>query len=250
MPTWTAKDGSVINYEQHGTGDRPTLLLLPGLLGTYSQWRPFLKPLASDYQIILMDLRGHGHSTNKAKTLDPETMMYDVSDLLDSLQVQLVHIAGYSLGGYLGLMYALKEPRRVATLLMHATKFYWSQDSAAKMYKQLDPNTMAEKVPTYADQLMQEHGGRDWRILVRQAADMTGYLVNNGITERMVAHTQCPVLVSVGDRDELVPVNEALRLARLIPNGELIVLPGVRHPFQTVRPIPLLPTMKFFHRSS
>jgi pimeloyl-ACP methyl ester carboxylesterase len=84
--------------------------------------------------------------------------------------------------------------------------------------------------------------------LVRQAADLSSYLVTNGMTERMASHTHCPVLVSVGDRDELVPVNEALRLARLFNQGELIVLPGVRHPFQSVRAIPLLPMMQHFHR--
>jgi len=249
MAEWKADDGTLIHYEIHGEDGKPALLLLPGLLGTISvQWRPFIKPLSADYQLVLMDLRGHGRSTNNAGELNPETMMFDISGLLDGLNIPMLHVAGYSLGGYLGLMLALKEPRRVATLLMHATKFFWTQDAAAKMHEQLDPDIMAQKVSTYAEQLAHEHGARNWRVLVRQAADMTTFLVDNGMTERMVTHTQCPVLVSVGDRDELVPVNEALRLARLFNQGELIVLPGVRHPFQTVRAIPLLPMMQYFHR--
>lgn len=249
MSEWKTEDGTVIQYELHGDSRKPALLLLPGLLGAISQqWRPFIKPLTNDYHIVLMDLRGHGRSTNAAKVLNPETMMFDISGLLDSLQLATVHVAGYSLGGYLGLMLALKEPRRVSTLLMHASKFYWTQEAAAKMHQQLDPDTMAQKVSSYAEQLAQDHGARQWRILVRQAADLVSYLVTNGLTERMVTHTQCPVLVSVGDRDELVPMNEALRLARLLNNGELIVLPGVRHPFQSIRAIPLLPMMQYFHR--
>lgn len=249
MPKWKAEDGSQIEYDTAGSNERPALLLLPGLLGTTaSQWQPFAKTLSASFYVIMPDLRGHGRSSNEAKELNPETMMFDLSGLLDSLNVATVHVAGYSLGGYLGLMLALKEPRRVSTLLMHASKFYWTKDAADKMHQQLDPDTMAKKVPTYADQLMQDHGARQWRILVRQAADLTNFLVEDGISERMAAHTQCPVLVSVGDRDELVPVNEALRLARLFNKGELIVLPGVRHPFQTVRPVPLIPTMQFFHR--
>jgi pimeloyl-ACP methyl ester carboxylesterase len=249
MPNWNAEDGSKINYEIEGDEEDPALLLLPGLLGTIAnQWQPLVKALSTHFQVIMVDLRGHGRSTNEADRLDPETMMFDISGLLDSLNIQITHVAGYSLGGYLGLMLALKEPRRVATLLMHATKFYWTKDAADKMQQQLDPDIMAKNVPTYANQLVQDHGARQWRILVRQAADLTNYLVDNGITERIVAHTQCPVLVSVGDRDELVPVNEALRLARVFNKGELIVLPGVRHPFQTVRPVPLIPTMQFFHR--
>jgi pimeloyl-ACP methyl ester carboxylesterase len=218
------------------------------LLGTIgTQWRHFIKPLSADYRLILMDLRGHGRSQNNASSLRVEQLLHDLTGLLDQLQVETAHVAGYSLGGYIGLMFALNQPRRVRSLLMHATKFFWTPEAAEKFRIQMDPDMLAEKVPAYADQLVQDHGARQWRILVRQAADLTNDLVNNGIPERTVAHVQCPTMVSVGDRDELVPVSEALRLSRGIPQGQLLVLPNVRHPFQTVRLVPMLPMMQSFH---
>ncbi|MBK8902714.1 MAG: alpha/beta hydrolase [Anaerolineaceae bacterium] len=250
MTTWTAPDGSDINFEQYGGSDasKPFLLLLPGLLGAISsQWRPFLKPLSEQYRLLLVDLRGHGRSQNNAPTLNVTQMAEDISGLLDHLNVERLHIAGYSLGGYLGLMLALGQPRRVVTLLMHATKFYWTADAVAKMQQQLDPDVMAQKVPTYADQLVKDHGGRQWRTLVRQAAELTASLVEKGLAERQLKNAQLPVLVSVGDRDELVPLPEAFRLSRALPNGELLVLPNTRHPLQTVRLVPLLPMMQTFH---
>jgi pimeloyl-ACP methyl ester carboxylesterase len=66
----------------------------------------------------------------------------------------------------------------------------------------------------------------------------------------MAGHTQGPVLVSVGDRDELVPLPEAQRLSRVLPRGELMVLPGVRHPYPAIRAVPLIPMMQEFHRVS
>ena len=250
MTTWTAPDGSDINYEQYGGSDanKPYLLLLPGLLGAISsQWRPFLKPLSENYRLLLVDLRGHGRSQNNAVTLDISQMLGDLTGLLDQLNIERLHIAGYSLGGYLGLLLAINQPRRVATLLMHATKFYWTADSAAKMRQQLDPDVMAQKVPTYADQLVQEHGGRQWRVLVRQAAELTASLVDSDLSERQLKNARLPVLVSVGDRDELVPLPEAYRLSRALPQGGMLVLPNTRHPLQTVRLVPLLPMMKDFH---
>lgn len=250
MATWEAKDGTLINYELYGENSRrENLLLLPGLLGSIStQWQSFVKALLPTHRVILMDLRGHGRSTNAADTLHAEDMLNDVLGLLDMLQVTAVHIAGYSLGGYLGLMAALSRPKLVTTLLMHATKFYWTPEAVKAMRAQLDPDTMAQKVPTYADQLAQEHGGRNWRGLVRQAGDLIVELSQKGITEKMAANTQCPVLVSVGEKDSLVSILEAQRLAQVMPHGELLVLPGVRHPFQTIRAIPLLPMMQHFHR--
>ena len=250
MTTWTAPDGSDINFEQYGSADahKPHLLLLPGLLGAISsQWRPFLKPLAEQYQLLLVDLRGHGRSQNNAPTLNITQMADDLIGLLDALNIERLHVAGYSLGGYLGLMLAMRQPRRITSLLMHGTKFYWTADSAAKMVQQLNPDVMAEKVPTYADQLVKDHGGRQWRTLVRQAAELTVSLVEGGIAERLLKNMPVPVLVSVGDRDELVLLPEAFRLSRALPNGQLLVLPNTGHPLQTVRLVPLLPMMQVFH---
>jgi len=251
MSNWTADDGTVINYETYGADpQKEVLLLLPGLLGSIGrQWSNFVPALAANFRVVLMDLRGHGRSGNNAPTLHTDRMVKDIVGLLDALQITAVHVAGYNLGGYLGLQLVLTQPRRIQTLLMHASKFYWTQEAANKMRAQLDPDDLAAKVPTYADQLVQDHGGRQWRILVRQAADLISYLVDNGLTEGMIKRIQTPVLVSVGDRDELIPLNEAQRLSRMLPNGRLLVLPGVRHPYQTIPPVPLIPMMQEFHRT-
>ena len=251
MSNWTADDDTNIYYEVYGTDThKEILLLLPGLIGSISkQWKSFIPPLSKNYRLVLMDLRGHGRSENNAPDLQPKRMLQDISGLLAHLKAPAIHVAGYSIGGYLGLMLALAQPRQVQTLLMHGAKFYWTKEAANKMRIQLDPDQMAEKVPAYADQLAQEHGARRWRILVRQAADLTSTLVTKGINERNIKHLQTPTLISVGDRDELVPLNEAQRLSRTLPNGSLIVLPGVHHPFQTTHPIPLLPMMQEFHRA-
>lgn len=252
MTNWTADDGSVINFELVGQGaGRETLLLLPGLLGSISsQWRNFAKPLAAEFTLLLMDLRGHGRSTNNAQTLHPGHMLQDVVGLLDHLGIPRVHAIGYDFGGYLALLLALNQPRRVASLIMHGTKFYWTAEVADKARAQLNPDSLAAATPAYADQLVQEHGGRQWRELVRQGADLVAVLAQEGVTEKMAAQVQCPALVSLGDRDELVPLAEAHRLSRVLYRGGLLVLPGVRHPYQTIQPIPLLPTITHFVKSA
>lgn len=249
MSNWTAADGSVLHFEETGGGNgRPPLLLLPGLLGTVAdQWQRFMPQLATDFHIIALDLRGHGPSGNNAPALFPETMVDDIAGLLDSLGRRRIHVAGYSLGGYLGLMLALRQPERVSTLLMHATKFYWSEEAVATLRRQLDPDAMAEKVPGYANQLADAHGVRGWRNLVRQAADLVAHLARAGVTEGMLAQATLPVTVCVGDRDELVPLAEAHRLSRRLQNGALLTLPRTRHPFPSVKAAPLLPYMRQFH---
>ena len=250
MASWQANDDSLIYYEQHGRPDsRENLLLLPGLLGAISdQWRIFIEPLSQRYRVTAVDLRGHGRSENRALHLAPEQMVEDLIGLLAHLEIDSVHVAGYSLGGYLGLMLLLYRPRLVNTLLMHATKFYWTEQAAADMRRQLNPDHVAERAPAYANRLSAEHGANRWRPLIRQAADLAGYLAQNPLSEAAAGRAQAPIIVSTGDRDELVPVQEAYRLSRAFENGSLLVLPGVHHPFKTLKLTPLLPVMETFHQ--
>lgn len=249
MATWNTDDDTSIYYEIHGDDSaRQSLLLLPGLLGTVqTHWQKFLDPLARQFRVVLMELRGHGRSGNNANALTAARMTQDVAGLLNHLNIEQTHIAGYSLGGYLGLLLHLQQPERVQTLLMHATKFYWTPEVVAGMTKQLDPEKIAAKVPKYAQQLAGEHGEDRWRDLLREASGFVENMLSDGIIEAVAARAVCPILVSVGDRDELIPVAEALTLSRALPNGSLIVLPNVKHPLPGVPLTPLLPMMLEFH---
>jgi pimeloyl-ACP methyl ester carboxylesterase len=250
MATWKADDNSLIYFEEHGRSEaQEHLLLLPGLLGAVSsQWRQFLGPLGQRYHIVLPDLRGHGRSENKNLHLLPEQMVEDLIGLLGHLGIESVHVAGYNLGGYLGLMLLLYRPRMVDTLLMHATKFYWTEQVAEALGQQLNPDDLAERAPSYASRLSEAHGANRWRPLVRQAADLASYLAQNPLSEAAAQRAQAPILVSTGDRDELVPVQEAYRLSRALQDGSLLILPGVQHPFRTLGLTPMLPIMEEFHR--
>lgn len=249
MSVYTADDNTSLYYEEHGDRRNPALLLLPGLLGSLAtQWRSFIPALSDQYYVIATNLRGHGVSGNNSGELRVDRMMRDVAGLLDMLNVGSVHISGYSLGGYVGLLLHLHRPQLVATLLMHATKFYWNDAVVAAMQKQLNPEAIRLKVPRYAAQLAAEHGDDRWEPLLQEAAGMVEQMPALGLSEEQASAASCPVLVSAGNRDDLVPVEEALKLSRALPTGELLILPGVRHPFLTIPQNLLLPVLQEFHR--
>lgn len=254
MTTWTAPDGTPIYYETHGDtarpngADRPNLVLVPGLLGSLEgQWAPYVAPLAEDFRVIALDLRGHGRSGDGSAVPTLDGLLGDLIGLLDHLGTARVHLAGYSLGGYLGLMLGLRQPRRLATLLLHGTKFYWSEAAVSDTLRQLDPERIRSKVPGYAAQLAGEHGATRWPDRVRGAAALVAGMFDASLSEAEVAALDCPTVVSVGDRDELVPLQEAVRLRQVLPDASLLVFPRVRHPFGTLRPAELLAVMRGFH---
>ncbi len=78
--TWMTDDKTTINFEIFGDRLNPPLLLLPGLMGSIStQWRKFVRPLTTDYRVLMMDLRGHGRSNNSQTTLRPDRMAKDIA---------------------------------------------------------------------------------------------------------------------------------------------------------------------------
>ena len=234
-----------IYYEINGTG--VPLVLLPGLLGTIeSNWRRFIPALAKHYRTIAVDLRGHGRTDNpdpsgKAGTgkLYIDQMVDDLFGLLDELEFEQASVLGYSLGGCIGLAAGLKRPGRIKALVMHAVKFFWDEASIAAMVADLNPDTILEKFPKYSQQLKGNHaavyGPEYWMTLLDTAADLVKTMPEQGPTIEQAAGANFPVLVSVGDRDKLVSLEEVMRLVGVLPQGEMAVLPATPHPFQRVR---------------
>ncbi|MFC1941872.1 alpha/beta fold hydrolase [Chloroflexota bacterium] len=245
-----------IYYEIEGNG-KP-LVLLPGLLGTIdSNWRRFIPPLAKYYRIIAIDLRGHGRTNNPAPSgklgtgeLHIEQLADDLNSLLDTLGFEKVSVLDYSLGGAVGLQAGLKRPGRIMALVMHSTKFFWNEASISAMSAALNPDTIMEKTPRYAQLLQREHaaiyGDKYWRELLDTAVRFINTMPEQGPTIEQATRADFPILVSVGDRDQMVPIDEAIRLVSSLPKGELMVIPATDHPVQHVRPEAFLPVIMDF----
>jgi pimeloyl-ACP methyl ester carboxylesterase len=249
-----------IYHEISGTGS--ALVLLPGMLGTIeSNWRGFIPALAKYYCTIAIDLRGHGRTDNPAPSGKAGTgklrigqMADDLNGVLDELGFEKASVLGYSLGGCIGLVAGLKRPGRIKALVMHAVKFFWNEASISSMVASLDPTTILEKTPKYAQELKENHaaiyGPGYWRTLLSTAAELIKTMPEQGPTIEQASGANFPVLVAVGDHDQLVSLEEAIRLVRVLPKGELAVLPATPHPWQRVRVDTFLPIiLDFLERS-
>ncbi|MBX2991314.1 MAG: alpha/beta fold hydrolase [Bacteroidetes bacterium] len=242
MSLISSKD-CAIYYEEHGSGE--PLILLPGLLGTIeSHWRRFIPDFARHFHVIAVDLRGHGRTNNPSRRIRLHQLVADLFSLYETLQIDSARICGYSLGGYVGLAFGIQHPGRVQSLLMHATKFYWTHEAVASTVKDFDAEKIREKVPQWAAQLQQDHapanGDDGWKALLASAKEFIETMPAEGLTENAVKLAAFPVLVSAGDSDEMIPRAEVERLAAALPNGKPDVLLNTRHPMQHVQKTPFL----------
>jgi len=110
-------NGVKIAYFVQGKGE-PVVLIHGWLSSAGINWLlPGISDsLAKDYQVIGIDVRGHGLSDKplKEEAYGPE-LVEDVVRLLDHLKIKKAHIVGYSMGGIIAGNFMAKHPDRVLT---------------------------------------------------------------------------------------------------------------------------------------
>jgi pimeloyl-ACP methyl ester carboxylesterase len=109
-------NGIKLYYEVTGTG-RP-LVLLHGGLGAIEMFGPNLATLAKGRQLVAVDLQGHGRTADIDRPISVEAMAEDVAGLIKYLKLERPDVMGYSLGGGVALLTALRHPELVGKLVV------------------------------------------------------------------------------------------------------------------------------------
>jgi 2-succinyl-6-hydroxy-2,4-cyclohexadiene-1-carboxylate synthase len=111
-----------IKYHLEMTGQGPPLLLLHGFTGSVENWQFLLPSFRSRYQVIRLDLIGHGLSEapREYQRYSLDQAADDLISLLDQLGLKRINLLGYSLGGRLALLFAVKYPERLQMLVIES----------------------------------------------------------------------------------------------------------------------------------
>lgn len=209
------------------------ILLLHGALGTKRQLA-FLADSLDHATCRSLTFTGHGENELPAEGLSFEQLLRDVDEAMQKISGP-VHLFGYSMGGYVALLWAARNPGRVASVSTLGTKLVWTPEGLQKELKKLDPAVMEEKVPEFALGLAAAHGADRWKGLVTATADlMTGLAAAPLLTDEVLAAIECPVLLGVGDRDTTASPEDTLATSRKIKDAGVMVFPRTRHPFEQV----------------
>src|SRR5437763_386393 len=115
--TATINNASGVAFERRGAGE--PLLLVHGTGLSRQVWDPVVGTLSERRELLLVDLPGHGHSPPPAPQVEPTPIGYAraLAALLDELQLEMVDVAGNSVGGWTALELAkLGRARAVVAL--------------------------------------------------------------------------------------------------------------------------------------
>lgn len=105
-------------YEISGKGI--PIVLLHGFTGSRSTWSSFVATWKEDFQIITVDLPGHGETTLQSNR-SMEECCEDLAKLFEHIGLTTFHLLGYSMGGRVALSFANLYPNRILSLLLEST---------------------------------------------------------------------------------------------------------------------------------
>lgn len=233
-----------LHIEVHGQGER--LIMVHGWGMHSGIWREFAMQVAEQYQVILVDLPGHGRS----KALDQYSMSRVVRELADALPEPAIWL-GWSMGGAVVLQLAHDFPDLLKGVLLVCANPKYSKsndwpvamdgsvlDTFARALRENDQITLARFTGLMTQG--EGEGARDVLRLVRKrlpqapSADRNALLwgldvLQNADLRSVYQQISQPLCVLLGQNDPLVPSQVADELKRLNPAAELHILKNTGH---------------------
>ncbi|MGF1590413.1 MAG: alpha/beta fold hydrolase [Pleurocapsa sp.] len=218
---------------------KPIMLLVHGAGGSSRHWLPMLSQLNADIFPVAVDLPGHGETSGTV----PNSVTA-VAEFLDSFLTaikikQPIYYVGHSLGGLIGLQFALNYPQRVKQLVVMATsaKIKLHPDFlASALSGEWDLATLrqsfAPEVPETSKNLVLnefKHTRLD-----SAADDFMG--VSEIDLSSAIASLSIPTLIITGADDVIISPRKGMLLLKQIPDARLVNIPGAGHYLQVEEP--------------
>jgi pimeloyl-ACP methyl ester carboxylesterase len=229
--------GLEMYYERHGSG--APLVLLHGAMGTIESCFAELLPLlARRFELVALELQGHGHTRDIDRPLTYRGMANDTGAVLDALGIQRAALVGYSMGGAVALQLAFDRPELVDRLVFaggaafDASGIYPEFTAALESF---DPH-MLDGTAWQAAYCQVAPDPDAWISLVKKVnqLDCSG---EPSWPREEVAALHLPALLIIGDADVVRP-EHTIEMFRLLGGGaplgeqqlaQLAVLPGTSH---------------------
>jgi pimeloyl-ACP methyl ester carboxylesterase len=99
-------------YEVHGKGD-PVVLLHGSFMTITNNWPDLIARLSPGRQVIAVEMQGHGRTADIDRAFTYDNLADDVAALLEHLAIPRADLVGYSLGGGVAMLAAIRHPEKV-----------------------------------------------------------------------------------------------------------------------------------------
>ena len=247
-PTW---------YTVQGAGDETVLLLHGGLSNSDALLDSIGGPLAEHRRVAAFDRRGHGRTGDTPEAFHFESMVDETIAVIEHIGGP-VHIVGWSDGGIVGLLLALRRPELVGRLVAIGANYHWnvlpdltgaaaSDGVEAGEAAQMAAIVGGDAAPPEAEAADGDEVPTDHPVVARMAAayaerspdgpDHFAVVAAKGfhlfgvepeLTVEDLARVSVAVLLMAGD-DDLIPLSHTAAFFAGLPEAQLSIVPGASH---------------------
>ena len=248
MTGWTAApvraNGITLNTYRTG-GDRPPLVLLHGITDNGLCWKRAAQALERDYDLIMIDARGHGRSDAPPSGYSPDDHAADVAGVIRALGLERPALLGHSMGAMNAATVAANYPDLVRGLVMEDPPWQWETPTERQrtealaewrqgIQEQRSQTREALIAAKRAESPMWDPIEFDaWAESKLQTSPQVVEYITAARTpwRELVRRIACPTLLIYADADRggLVTPAVAEEVRRLLPNGRVVHISGAGH---------------------
>jgi pimeloyl-ACP methyl ester carboxylesterase len=229
-----------------GGVDLRTIILLHAFPLGAGMWEPQIRAIPEGWRLITPDLRGFGGSTGiDGPSPGMDDYAADVTSLLGELGIARAVIGGCSMGGYATFALLRRAPELASGVVLADTRMGAdSPEGRANrrgMLALLDregPSGIArDMMPKLLGQATRDSDptieSTVRRLIKQQSPDgiraAIQRMMDRSDATAVLESIRVPALVIVGEDDALTPVEESRKMAAVIPDARLEIIPGAGH---------------------
>jgi pimeloyl-ACP methyl ester carboxylesterase len=232
----------LIQYTTNGKG--PCIFLVHGFLESREIWDDFSKSLQKEFQVIALDLPGHGQSESVAENHSMKLMADVVKEVFLAENIEQAVIVGHSMGGYVALQFASENERFLRGIVLFHSHANADTDEAKEnrrrtinIIKQNKSGFIRQFIPDLFDQKHIADYTESVQKLQGIAAKMDPDAIISALSGMRDRESQLqylllseiPVFFIIGKQDSRMPYNQILAQAVIPSHSEVLLLEDVGH---------------------
>ncbi len=210
-------------------------------------WYHWVPPLAGHYRVIRRDMRGHGQSADPGPDYkwSVDDLLNDMKGFLDALGIEKVHYVGESVGGILGVAFAVRWPERFRTMTLCSTPpAIWPHVQKVFAVGYENWETALGKLGSggWVKAIMERGGGlagtnpahiewviNEWSKTPTHVLQGLCRMVPSVDITPLLKEVKVPTLVLAPARSPLTPMTEQVMIRDSIPGARIAVVEGRGH---------------------
>lgn len=241
--------GWQIHYTVQGEG--PPVVLIHGFLDSHKTWRRNVHALAQTHRVYAIDVLGFGSSERvRAPIYTLKQQSGFLREFFEFHNIAQAAVIGHSMGGALALQFAYdfpasvhkvvliapatylynrfprnglnRVPRRVSRGVLGLYEIMQGDHSNPVLFAYGDPGRITEDAKVIRNQMMRVQGQHDALISMSRSG-------READVPRELRRVTVPTLVIWGKRDRVVPVSDAAKHLRDLPNARLEIIDSAGH---------------------